>query len=147
MDYPAALSEWAACLVVAIAISGCATATRRQPANDYGVSACPERAADALLSVDALQCWFFARHGRWRILEHESHVDVLVLQAEALDLRDAEEIARRVVAREGQAFAEILVYVHAEGQRERGRIRRVQWTRESGFSTFDFDGASAWNGG
>jgi len=91
-----------------------------------------------LLSVDALQCWFSARHGRWRILKRESHLDVLVIQVEAFDLRDAEEIARRFVARERDAFEEVLVYVRPERLDERGRVRRVQWTREKGTEALDF---------
>lgn len=118
------------------AMSSCTT-LRRAPRNDYGVPTCPTAAAASLLSVDALQCWFFARHGRWRTLKHESHFDVLVVEVEALEVRDAEEIARRFVAEQEGGFSEILVYVHPEPGRG-ARIRRVQWARDNGVETLDF---------
>lgn len=103
---------------------------------------CPPDAADALLSVDALQCWFAARHGQWRTLSHDSHYDVLVVQIEAYELRDAEEIAARFVASQRQTFSEIMIYAHAPSPPGSGstRIRRVRWTRERGTDTFDFVG-------
>jgi hypothetical protein len=61
-----------------------------------------------------------------------------VVQVEAVDLRDAEDIARRFVAGEGQRFSEILIYVRPESQAGRARIRRVRWTRAGGSETFDF---------
>jgi hypothetical protein len=119
------------------AASSC-TAHRKPPANNYGVERCATGAEAALLSVDALQCWFGARHGRWRTLKHESHFDVLVVEVEALDLRDAEEIARRFAAQTHGEFSEILVYAHPEAPRDAGRVRRVQWTRDKGIEAFDF---------
>lgn len=122
-------------LVSVAALSGCARS--RPPANNFGVPNCPASARETLLSVDALQCWFGARHGRWRVLKHESHLDVLVVEVEAFDLRDAEEVARLFALREGGDFSEILLYVHPErGDRE--LVRRVQWTREKGIETLDF---------
>jgi hypothetical protein len=132
VDYPVAL-------IVAVVLTASSCAARHRPTSDFGVPACSERAADALLSVDALQCWFAASHGRWRTLEHDSHLDVLVVEVEAWDLRDAEEIGRRFVANQRSAFAEILVYVHPGAPRQHGRVRRVQWTRETGFNVLDFD--------
>jgi hypothetical protein len=129
--------EIAVAMATVIAVSACASAPRR-PTNDYGVNACPPAAADALLSVDALQCWFSARHGRWRTLSQESHFDVLVMQVEAFDTRDAEEIARRFVERERTEFSEILIYVNPDSRTGPGRVRRVRWTPETGFETIDF---------
>lgn len=119
-------------LIVGIT-SGCATV--RTPVNKYGVVGCPAGAAESPLSVDALQCWFVARHGQWRTLSHESHYDVLVAKVEALDLRDADEIARRFVASERLMFSEILVYVQSEARGGSTRVRRVRWSREAGAET------------
>jgi hypothetical protein len=126
----------AAIALTVFASSNCATV--RPPLNRYGVVSCPAGAADALLSVDALQCWFTARHGRWRTITHESHFDVLVVQVEAFDLRDAEEIAQRFVAGGRTTFSEILIYVQSDSRATPARIRRVRWTPESGSETIDF---------
>ena len=99
---------------------------------------CPAGAAGALLDVEALQCWFPARHGQWRTLSHESHYDVLVVKVEAFDLRDAEEIAARFTANHRDTFSEILIYAQPPLRLGSTRIRRVRWTREQGSDTFDF---------
>jgi hypothetical protein len=130
--------EIAALALSMAAISACAT-VRRRPSNDYGVTRCPAAAADALRSVDALQCWFSARHGRWRTLSQESHFDVLVVQVEAFDTRDAEEIARRFVEGERATFSEILIYVNPEPHADRQRVRRVRWTSKAGMETLDLE--------
>ena len=121
----------------ALAASSC-RAVRRPPSNDYGVQRCPAAGGDDLMSVDALQCWFSARHGRWRTLKLESHFDVLVVEVEAGDVRDAEDIARRFAAQQRSEFTEILVYVHPEHANARAQVRRVQWTRDGGVSVLDF---------
>jgi hypothetical protein len=96
------------------------------------------RAADRLLSADALQCWFTAPHGRWRTLNHQSHLEALVVEIDAQDLRDAVVIAQRLVADpDAMEFSEILVYV-AQPRPNGSRIRRVQWTRGGRFETLDF---------
>lgn len=138
--------RWTAIAAVAAAVSGCATAHPR-PAPDIGVNDCPPGAANALLSVDALECWLPAPHGRWRILSHDSHFDVLVVQAEAADVRDGVDIARAFAANQ-TAFSEILIYMRErspEGPRSRGsragagvRIRRVRWTKTGPLEIFDF---------
>jgi hypothetical protein len=102
-------------------------------------------AEQQLLSSDALQCWFTAPHGRWRTLNHQSHLDALVVEVEAGDLRDAVEIARRVIDDPmARTFSEILVYVSRPHGSE-SNIRRVRWTRHTGFETLDFSspGSSA----
>jgi hypothetical protein len=111
---------------------------RARGQDDFGIRACPGHAEKDLLSPDALQCWFTASHDRWRTLNHQSHLEALVVEVEARDLRDAVEIAQRVtVDMQARAFSEILVYV-ARPQGGDSRIRRVRWTRNSGFETLDF---------
>jgi hypothetical protein len=126
----------AAALLTALS-TACASAPK-PIVNRYGVMSCPPGAADALLSVDALECWFAARHGQWRTLSHESHYDVLVVKVETSDLRDTENIARRFVANQSQMFSEITIYAQPETHESPARIRRVKWTRERGIDTFDF---------
>src|SRR5262245_30885437 len=122
--------------------SACATHQARvQP--DFGIPSCEDRAADRLLSADALQCWFSAPHGRWRTLNHQSHLEALVVEIEAQDLRDAVAIAQRLVADpDSTKFSEILVYV-AQPRPNGSRIRRVQWTRGGNLETLDFSSSGA----
>jgi hypothetical protein len=127
----------AAAAAAASAAPGC-THAPKPIVNHYGVVSCPASAGEALLSVDALQCWFAADHGQWRVLSHESHYDVLVVRVEAFDLRDAEGITRRFVANQGGSFSEIMVYAQPRAHAGPARIRRVRWTRERGSDTFDF---------
>jgi hypothetical protein len=122
--------------LAATALSACA-ATRPRLAADTGIAACAAGASQALLSVEALQCWLPAPHGHWRTLSHESHFDVLVVQVEAFERRDAEAIARLFVAGQRETFTEILVYVR---EPSRDPIRRVRWSLASGFEVFDFTG-------
>lgn len=126
-----------ATLVIAgIVSSSCAA--RRPVARDYGIPSCANDAGRDLLSSQALQCWFIADHGRWRTLGHQSHLEALVVEVEARDLRDAEAIARLVVDPVSAAFSEVLVYVQTEPDDRLVRMRRVRWTRNSGFETLDF---------
>jgi hypothetical protein len=125
-----------------IAASGCAA---RQPRvqDDFGIPRCGDGAAADLLSARALQCWFTAPHGLWRTLNHQSHLEALVVEVEARDLRDSMTIAQRVVddpmARE---FSEILVYVARPAGRD-SRIRRVRWTRGRGFDTLEYSSSAS----
>ena len=123
-------------LVASIVVSSCAA--RRPVARDYGIPDCPDRAERDVLSSNALQCWFTAAHGRWRTLGHQSHLEALVVEVEARDLRDAVEIARRVVDPVAGAFSEVLVYVQSEPDDRLVRVRRVRWTRPTGYETLDF---------
>jgi hypothetical protein len=105
---------------------------------DFGIPSCPDDAGGRLLSADALQCWLSAPHGRWRRLNHQSHLEALVVEIEAQDVRDAVTIAQRVVADPmAGAFSEILVYV-AQPRQSESQIRRVRWTRDGRFETLDF---------
>jgi hypothetical protein len=129
-------------LTILTCLVSCAAACagRRPPVlPDIGITACPVSAARDLLSVDALQCWFTAAHGRWRTLSHESHYAVLVVEVEAADIRDADGIARQFVDAERGTFSEILLYVQRQARSAGDRIRRVRWTSDLGFDSLDFD--------
>ena len=119
--------------------SACAIRQARAQ-NDFGIPACADEADKDLLSSNALQCWFTASHGQWRTLNHQSHLEALVVEVEARDLRDAVEIAQRVAGdAKARAFSEILVYVSRPQGRE-SRIRRVRWTPGTGYETLEFAG-------
>ncbi len=132
----AAIAAIALIISVVVSASGCAA--RRAPRPDYGIPVCPVAAAETLLSPDALQCWFTAQHGRWRILSHVSLYDALVVQVEAQSVSDADEIARRFIERESEPFTEVLVYTHPESRKPSSRVRRVRWTRSAGYEALEF---------
>jgi hypothetical protein len=116
-----------------------ACASRRIAASDYGIPSCPAVAQRDLFSPGALQCWFSAPHGRWRRLDHQSHLEALVVFVEARDVRDAEAIARLLVAdHAARAYSEILTYVRPERPDVTSRTRRVRWTPNAEFETLDF---------
>lgn len=105
---------------------------------DLGIPSCADRASASLLNADALQCWFAAPHGRWRTLNHQSHLEALVVEIEAQDRRDAVHIAQRVVSDPlAREFSEILVYV-AQTQGGESHVRRVRWTSGGRFETLDY---------
>ena len=139
-DFRAVLVGAATVLAVGI-LSSCAF--RPADRNDYGVLRCPIGAAQELVSASALQRWFDGSHGRWRTVSHDSHYDVLVVHVEVLDLRDADEIARRFVLGESTTFSEILIYAQPESLTVSLQVRRVRWTREAGFETLDFAASPA----
>ena len=125
-------------VIAGIATSHCALHRPPTPLTDYGIPACPDGAERDVLAPKALQCWFDAPHGRWRVLNHQQHLEALVVEVEARDLRDADAIARRIVAPVEVAYAEVLVYVQAEAAGDLLYIRRVRWTRNTGFDALDF---------
>jgi hypothetical protein len=133
-------------IAVALLVFGSAAANcggRKLEQEASGTPDCRPDAVGDLLSSEALQCWFSGPGGRWRILSHDSHYDVLVVNVEALALRDADHIARDLVAQEGSAFSEILVYAQPPSTTPSPRVRRVQWTRSAGFDVLEFDGSAA----
>lgn len=88
---------------------------------------------------EALQCWFAAQHGRWRFINHGRHLEALVVDVAVDDLRDAEEVTRRFVASEAGLFTEIMVYARIEPGRSGSRVRRVRWTRASGYDAIEYN--------
>jgi hypothetical protein len=126
-------------IALLLTVSGSSNcAVKPRVLNDYGIPRCPADAADDLLSVNALQCWFDAPRGRWRTISCESHYAVLVVHVEARNGRDGDDIARRFVTLGNKTFSEILVYVQPESATGPFRMRRVRWTRDSGFEALEF---------
>jgi hypothetical protein len=128
-------TAWVA--LACIVATGCAL-RRARVQDDFGIPNCRDGAERDLLSSEALQCWFSAPHGRWRMLNHQSHLEALVVDVEARDRRDAVAIAQRVVDDSmTDGFSEILIYVAQPIGREL-HIRRVRWIRGHPFETLDF---------
>jgi hypothetical protein len=111
--------------------------------DDRGIARCPAEARNDLLSFRALQCWFDAPHGRWRTLSRVSVYGALVVEAEATDLQDADEIARQFVAAGDGRLTEALVYVQPESAADPTVIRRIRWTPRTGFEALQFTGRRA----
>lgn len=127
--------------IAVLVVLGCpaACAAKRPIAvNDAGIPRCAADASAHLLSIDALQCWFDAPHGRWRLLTQESHYAVLVVHVEVQSLRDAADIARRFVAGEREHFSEILIYAESDAVSGPNRARRVRWTKDGGYEEVEF---------
>jgi hypothetical protein len=125
-------------IAIGVVLSGCAQ--RRVPFPDYGIPVCAPGVEGDLLSSDALQCWFTGAHGRWRMLGHQSHLQALVVEAHAQDLREAEGITARVVASPGAAgYTEVLVYVRREAPGGGARVARVRWTPAAAPETVVFE--------
>jgi hypothetical protein len=104
---------------------------------------CPRGTVDNYLLDQWQRCWFDAAHGHWRTLSEDTHYDTLVVQVEAANLADAEEIAGRFVKAHGDRYPlEILIYVHQETKAPARKIRRVTWSAKSGFTTLDFEDTS-----
>jgi hypothetical protein len=122
---------------LSVVVTQCAS--RRVDVPDFGIPPCPKAAQRDLFSSDALQCWFDAPRGRWRRLDHQSHLEALVVFVEARDVRDAETIARRLIEDPfAETYSEILVYVNPETPDGFSRVRRIRWIRGAGFDTLDF---------
>lgn len=124
-------------VVAAGAVPGCAL--KRPAVPDYGIPSCAPGTERDVLSSDALQCWFSGRHGWWRVLGHQSHLQALVVQVDARDLRDATDIAHHVLASVGTAaFTEVLVYVRRGAPDGVARVSRVVWMPAAGFASMEF---------
>jgi hypothetical protein len=126
-------------LMLALAVIA-ACAGRRVVRSDLGIPPCAPGAGTRLLEPAALECWFAAAHGRWRLMTQASHLEALVLDVAADDLRDAGEIARLFVAGERHRYNEIIVYTHRQPVTPTSRVRRVRWTMAAGYDTVEFGG-------
>ena len=127
-----------------LAVTACAI--RRPVRSDLGIPACVPGAGAQLLEPPALECWFTAAHGRWRLMTQASHLEALVVDVAADDLRDAGEIARRFVTGERHRYSEIIVYAHHEPVTPASSVRRVRWTMTTGYEALDFSSSSRLDG-
>jgi hypothetical protein len=123
-------------LLVLMATTACAS--RHAMRSDLGIPPCVHGAEAALLEPAALECWFTAAHGRWRVMTQASHLEALVVDVAVDDLRDADAITRLFVAGERHRYSEIIVYTHRQPITRASRIRRVRWTLSTGYEAIEF---------
>jgi hypothetical protein len=98
----------------------------------------PATGTATFLVRDARDCWYQSPHGRWRLVSHDLHYDVLVVRTVAEHLDAAGDVGRRFAELHGERFREISIYVEQEADATPALIRRVVWTRAGGFSVLDF---------
>ena len=124
-------------LVAAMAESmACAARLADQAASPGG--SCPPGRVANYMAAGAQQCWYSTPQGQWRIVNHEFHYDVLVVQTEASTLEMTGEIVSRLADVHGERFVEILIYVRAGAGRPAATIRRARWTDGGRVEHFDF---------
>jgi hypothetical protein len=125
-------------VAVTLALVAAACAGRRVVRSDLGIPPCVPGAGARLLEPPALECWFTAAHGRWRLMTQASHLEALVVDVAVDDLRDAGEVARLFVAGERHRYSEIIVYAHRQPVTPASRVRRVRWTTIAGYEALEF---------
>jgi hypothetical protein len=126
-------------VVAAVLVSLCSPAFAQRAG--YGLPPCPAGTEKRLGSDEAKQCWLKAAHGGWRILERDGHYDSAVYHVGADDLQDAEAIAKALVAGDGSALGELLVYVYLEPVAKSSKIRRISWVKKAGrYEALDLTG-------
>jgi hypothetical protein len=99
---------------------------------------CSPGAVANFMEEAAQKCWYTAPQGRWRIVNHDFHYDVLVMDTQASSVAAADEILRRLVEVHAERFQEMLVYVEEEAAAGPRRVRRVRWTRKAPPEYLDF---------
>ena len=96
-----------------------------------GIVACRPVFFVNYMAAEAQQCWYSTPQGRWRIVNHEFHYDVLVMQTQASTPAMTDAIVRRMAEVHGERFVEILVYVHPDPGGDGTIVRRARWTRNA----------------
>lgn len=71
----------------------------------------------------------------WRIIKLATAQDVFTIELEVSDLATASDVARELVDPLKTRYAEILVYVYADGEGTGGHLpaKRIQWNAADGF--------------
>jgi len=130
------MSTWNAVVMTAAAASiGCGARLADSAVSPAGD--CARGPVPNYMAARAQQCWYATAGGRWRIVNHDFHYDVLVMQAEASTLDLTDDIVRRVTEVHGERFVEILIYVRSEAGNP-ATIRRARWTGGGRVEHVDF---------
>ena len=77
---------------------------------------------------------------RWRIVKMAMAHDVFTIEVEVVEPSNALVVARELVEPLQSQYAEVLVYVYAEGEGSGGHIpmKRIEWTIDNGFSELEY---------
>ena len=103
-----------------------------------GLPDCPASAERDLRAPEALQCWFYTARGAWRMTSRVSAHHALVVAVDVSAPDDAREVAHLVIERSRADYGEVLVYVAPLAPTGAVEVRRVQWSRASGFSELTY---------
>jgi hypothetical protein len=90
------------------------------------------------MAAETQQCWYSTAQGRWRIVNHEFHYDVLVMQTQASTPALTDHVVRQLAEVHGERFVEILVYVQPDPGGDGTIVRRARWTRNAAVEYLDF---------
>jgi len=77
---------------------------------------------------------------RWQIMKMAMAHDIFTIEVEIVDPSSASEVARELVGPLQSQYAEILVYVYADGEGSGGHVplKRIEWTMVGGFSELEY---------
>ena len=131
------VSIWNGMVMMAAAATSFGCGARLADAAAAPTGYCARGPVRNYMADPAQRCWYATPGGRWRIVNHDFHYDVLVMQTEASTLDLTDEIVRRVTAVHGQRFVEILIYVRSEAAMP-ATIRRARWTGGGRVEQVDF---------
>ena len=76
----------------------------------------------------------------WRILKMATAHDVITIEVEVVDLDTAADVARELMAPLESRYAEVLIYVYADGEGAGGHLpaMRFQWTAAGGLAALEY---------
>jgi hypothetical protein len=77
---------------------------------------------------------------RWRIVKMAMAHDIFTIEVEVVEASNALAVARELVEPLQSQYAEILVYVYADGEGAGGHVplKRIEWTIADGFSELEY---------
>jgi hypothetical protein len=125
-----------AAVLTALLSSACAG--RMSDRAGPGIVPCRTGRVVNYMAAEAQQCWYLTAQGRWRIVNHEFHYDVLVMQTQASTPALTDQIVRQLAEVHGERFVEILVYVQPDPGGAGTIVRRARWTRNAAVEYLDF---------
>ena len=73
---------------------------------------------------------------RWQIMKMAMAHDIFTIEVEVVEPSSAAAVARELVEPLQSQYAEILVYVYADGEGSGGHVplKRIEWTMADGFN-------------